>query len=640
MATILPGIGQVDYKPDFSQSNPIDAYYSPRLFGAPPQLTSLCDMRINSSLDGSVQGATGDWYRENVLKSAQVANFVVGRAVFTGGYNSVANVIRNFVTYARALAKYDVYGEDGMPNTNRDEMTGVADAIEAELDAQIEKDRSGNKIPRELGGQGNSIINGAESEEESEEGGSSTDELSSTLDFSTFLTTQSNGGDEQEASIEFTTISWDELYNRTGDDRDDWKDYSTNGEAIKIAQLPEEADNYMNQFNGYIPGLLTSLKASLSLSQPYYTFESDWASYINNVKMMINAAVVMLGLQSSAVRIGDKIWPIGMDVKYAETDDIWSNYRYITCPEGQEVSTSTSIDNDTGDTNQYVSFMIDPTQGTESYNNTIGESQLFSSVVNQGSSVGSEIAFIAGASRGVVDDTVIRMAGGGVSVAEAVISNLSSGVGRFSASIMAATARSYLGDHPIYPKIFQSHQNGGSVTINVKLRASRGDAYTYLIDVLVPLFHILCLVMPKMSDYSAGAYEYPPLIQCQIPGLWGTRLGMVQSVSVTKNPDTTGLSVNGFPLSINVGITVEDLCHCMVTTGMETPAKFLNNNTMFDYIAQCTGVDRYRANPAARMVTKLALAGSYTNNFFYYLGEGLTNAYTTLVNKHTRVSQY
>jgi hypothetical protein len=115
-------------------------------------------------------------------------------------------------------------------------------------------------------------------------------------------------------------------------------------------------------------------------------------------------------------------------------------------------------------------------------------------------------------------------------------------------------------------------------------------------------------------------------------------LGIVQSVSINKNPDSTGLSVNGYPLSINVTINIEDLCHTMVTTGMDQPAFFLNNHTMFDYIAQCTGVDKYRTNSAARMVTRLALAASYGENVFYNIGSALANDVTTYVNKHTRVS--
>jgi hypothetical protein len=73
---------------------------------------------------------------------------------------------------------------------------------------------------------------------------------------------------------------------------------------------------------------------------------------------------------------------------------------------------------------------------------------------------------------------------------------------------------------------------------------------------------------------------------------------------------------------------------------MNEPAYFLNNQTMFDYIAQSTGVDKYRSNSAARIVTRLALAASYGTNIFYNIGSSVANDLTTLVNKHTRVSQY
>jgi hypothetical protein len=379
----------------------------------------------------------------------------------------------------------------------------------------------------------------------------------------------------------------------------------------------------------------TPFQASFSIGQPFYTFEADWQTYINNVKMMINAAVVMLGLQNAKVKIGDKVYPIGMNVRYIKDSDVWTNYRYITPDEG--IGTVTSVDNLKGETSQYVSFMVDTCAPQESYTNQTTESKIFTTM-NAGNDVGKEIAFITNSSSNVVDDTVVKLAGSAVSAAESVLNTLTFGVGKFVTGTLGAMARSYVGDHPVYPKIFDQHTSTTGMSVNVKLRASRGDPYTYLTDVLVPLFHILGMVLPKMSQYTSGAYQYPPLIQCQIPGIWGTRLGIVQSVSVQKNPDSTGLSVNGYPLSINVSIQIEDLCHTLVTTGMDKPAFFLNNHTMFDYIAQCTGVDKYRTNSAARMVTRLALAASYGENVFYNLGSALANDITTLVNKHTRIS--
>ena len=60
---VLPGVGgqMPEEKNSPEQSSPLLRYYSPRLFGAPPQLTNQCDMRIMSS-DGDHPGPVGDFY--------------------------------------------------------------------------------------------------------------------------------------------------------------------------------------------------------------------------------------------------------------------------------------------------------------------------------------------------------------------------------------------------------------------------------------------------------------------------------------------------------------------------------------------------------------------------------------------------
>lgn len=628
----LAGYGQTkNTKESFQQANPLESNYSPRLFGSPPQLSNLCDMRIDSGVDGH-EGATGDWYRNNVLKPAQIAHFMVGHAQFTGGYSSILDTLRQMALYLRALNRYDIYDNNGaLASGGSYDWQSAQNAYEEKYTNNLEK------YPRHFGGADEDTV-GENVSEWSEE-------LSNALDISTLV----NNEEQQPAMTGEDYGNYEGIVGDTRMSYNDWgvQNSSTNdlmsGDNkyyMDAESVLQEASGYVGQVGNSISGataLATTLWQSLSMNQPFYTFANDWYSYINNVKMMINTAIVMLGLQQARVRIGDKLIPIGTNVKYsAGGDDVWNQYRYIT---SKDVTAYTSIDTMNGDTDQYVSFMIEPTGYSEGYTNNTGESKLFS-VMNAGSAVGNEIAFMANATRGVVDDAIIKLAAGGVSVAENIISTLGGGIGRFTASFMGGLAKSWVGDHPIYPKVFQQHTSTGSMTVNVKLRASRGDVYSYFTEVLVPLFFIMGMALPKMSDYSAGAYQYPPLVQCNIPGLWGTRLGIVSNISVSKNPDGSALSVHGFPLSINVGITIEDLQHCLVTTPMDKPAFFLNNNTMFDYIGQCCGVDKYRYNPGARMATKLALAGSFVGNGFYHLGNSIANDFTTLVNKYSRISQF
>lgn len=638
----VPGVGQIHDAGSFLQKNPIESKYSPRLFGAPPQLTSLCDMRLDSQHDGH-EGDTGDWYRNKVLKRAQIANFFVGRALYTGGFNTVANAIRQVIAYQQAMKRYDIFG------SNNKQVSQGRSGIQSQIE---ENQQMLNQLNAEDTARQAEQSSTPTTTTDPEETTSDTDSVSAsgtgsdTNATTDAMTDMANNLNLENALTEEDPNARNPIVNRAdwlaanGDSSGETYGLDEGTTIIDIASYEhgdmfDKASDGVTSLFGKTAMLLTPFQASFSIGQPFYTFEADWQTYINNVKMMINAAVVMLGLQNAKVKIGDKTYPIGMNVRYNKDSDVWTNYRYITPDDG--VGTITSIDNFKGETSQYVSFMVDTCAPSESYTNNTTESKIFTTM-NSGNDIGKEIAFITNSSANTVDDKVVKLAGSALSAAESVLNTLTFGVGKFVTGTLGAMARSYVGDHPVYPKIFDSHQSNTSMGVTVKLRASRGDPYTYLTDVLVPLFHILGMVLPKMSQYTSGAYQYPPLIQCQVPGIWGTRLGIVQSVSINKNPDSTGLSVNGYPLSINVTINIEDLCHTMVTTGMDQPAFFLNNHTMFDYIAQCTGVDKYRTNSAARMVTRLALAASYGENVFYNIGSALANDVTTYVNKHTRVS--
>ena len=583
---ILPGYaGQLsgDMSKVYEQSAPLFNLYSPRLFGAPPQLTNLCDMRLKSSL-GDKPGPVGDFYLDRILRNAQIANIIVGHAVFTGGMSSIASMIRSAAQYTYALSKYSIFGS-GSGGESSDSL-----AMRAAARAANQTDYNAEAYNRALGND----TSATNLKPASEIGVTGADDSAYVQDLS-----------------------------------------SVEGATTLIQNISSIFDQ--SGVLGTAGALMTPLYASMAVQQPFYTFEADWATYINNVKMMINAAIMMLGLQDASVRIGDKYWPIALGGSDKSADDVWSNYRFIS-PTGDEyVGAVNAIDTLKGDTHQYVSFMINPASISENYSNSTTESQIYSSVINMGTPIGNEIAFLTNTSRSMVDDMLVGLTGDVVNTAERVMSALTGGTGRFTAAVAGAMARSYTGEHTIFPKIFQSHSSTTSMSMKVQLRANAGDPYSYLTEILVPMFHLIAMALPSMSRNAASSYSYPPLIQLNIPGVWGTRLGIVQSLQIEKNPEGNDFSVNGYPLAVDVNITVEDLQHVMVTSGMDKPAMMLNNDTMFDYIAQCAGVDKYRTNGAVRIVTKIALSATAGKNTFVNLGHAVLNDGVSLVNRLTGI---
>jgi len=560
---LLPGVGAQMESGDSAspdQAAPLLRYYSPRLFGAPPQLTNQCDMRIMSS-DGTNPGPVGDFYLSKILQDANIANFVVGRARFIGGMSSWANIIRECYYYGKALSKYNIFGtEDELINTD-----SIRDTLTREASVDAYKTAYGTR---------------------------DTESMTLTKDV-----------DSDTSILEISGIIQNESL------------LSSFGNLGKAGA-----------------GFVAALKTSLSVQQPFYTFEADWSTYINNVKMMINTAVIMLGLQHACVRIGDDYLPIGMYYKESAEKDVWANYRFITPTSG--LGDVTEIATENGDTSQYVSFMIDPTAVSESISNSFGQSQIYSSVINAGGSTGAEIAFITNSTGGSSSDMTINLTKKSKEAAEEVLKNLSSGNGRFTAAIASSMARSFVGDHTIYPEVFQSHSATTSMAVTVHLTSAGGDAYSYLTDILVPLFFIFGMALPMLSNNNASAYSYPPVIQCNIPGLWGTRLGAIESLSISKNPSGKDVSINGYPLQVDVTMNIKDLQHVLLTSPMDKPAVFLNNHTMFDYIAQISGVDKYRVNGSMRTIARLALTASACSpdNMLHNMGDALLSDWHSFVN--------
>lgn len=579
--------------------NAINIYraYSPRLFGAPPQLTSLNDIRTIAADDGeNTPGTVGDFYLSRVLLDAQTCQFVVGKALFTGGMSTIFGTISLMIKYARAMKVYDIFGD------------GTGTSGYAAVDRLVEDSAAQDAYINALKNDGNEDIK------------YTTAENIRDLDNGDAIMDLDSLG-EAKSMVEALASSIE----------------SAGGSNSGSGSVNSEKDDAIFS-DGTVKALasvLSALGTSLSVQQPFYTFETDWHSYIENVKMMINTAVIQLGLQNACVRIGNELIPISLGQHYGDKEP-WSMYaKWITdeTPGLFETGSIQGIDSLTGDTSQYVSFMIDPAGANETFQNEVGDSQVYATVINQGAELGAEISFLTNSSKNKVDDAIINIAGGAVNAAEAVLSNMTAGVGRFTAAVAGSFARTFVGNHCIYPQIFKSHTSTVSRDITIHLNASGGDPYSYLMDILVPYFFILGMVLPQLSTNNAASYSFPPLVQANIPGIWGTRLGMVTSVTVNKNQSGKDLSIHGFPLSVDVTMTVTDLQHVLMTSPQDKASAFLNNHTMFDYIAICAGVDKYRPNGAIRLTSRLALMANTIQNIDSVIGNAVLSDVSSWFNR-------
>ena len=131
-----------------------------------------------------------------------------------------------------------------------------------------------------------------------------------------------------------------------------------------------------------------------------------------------------------------------------------------------------------------------------------------------------------------------------------------------------------------------SYQKNYSITVD--LRAPDGNKLSYYLNILVPLFHIMCLAIPKQG--TANTYSAPFLVRCYYPGVFSCNLGIVESIQIDR-PGNDTWTIDNLPNEMKVTINIKDLYSDMAMSPRGDVALFLSNSSLIEYIATNCGVN-------------------------------------------------
>lgn len=237
----------------------------------------------------------------------------------------------------------------------------------------------------------------------------------------------------------------------------------------------------------------------------------------------------------------------------------------------------------------YVEFMISPDFGADdSLSNNASDSKI-KGMFDTGSDMLKELAFITN-SGGVEAMTGLQdFASKSMQVFADAMSGGNS-VTSFLKRFLDLSSNVMNGENVIMPKIYNSsdfEKSTQSITINLK--CVYGDKFAYFMDVLVPLFHILALALPKQT--SANTYGAPFLIKYICPGVATCNLGLVTSLTINKTSSGKNWTIDGFPSEIVVNMTITDLYSDLTMSPENAPLLFLSNTSLIDYIAATCGLN-------------------------------------------------
>lgn len=386
--------------------------------------------------------------------------------------------------------------------------------------------------------------------------------------------------------------------------------------------------------NGSVSGLVASKEVDKNKSkvkyQRYYDFQQDYYGYMKYVNILCAVGAAFLDLN-------DEKLVTGINTPMASFD--WKNYRwkaesYTTSASNILTATKSALksfantlktygksasdkvsDKESKSTKttdvfkdkenesvveklesllaqtNFVQFYVDPSTGfSESGDNSTGESKL-AGMMNAGSELSKEVAFLAD-SGGMKGSDLSKMVSEGLDeLNDQLFSKNKGAIGGVLSRMLGTGSNIIKGDNMIIPEIYQSSKYTKSYNLTVDLRTPYGNKKSYYLNILVPLFHLIALAMPRQT--TANTYKSPCLVKAYFPGIFACNLGIVSSIQIDKNPNGDSWTADGLPSHVRATLTIVDLYADLTLTpaGVGSIALFLANSSLIEYISTNCGVN-------------------------------------------------
>ena len=215
----------------------------------------------------------------------------------------------------------------------------------------------------------------------------------------------------------------------------------------------------------------------------------------------------------------------------------------------------------------FASFRVNATGSvSESFSNSVGESDIANKINGMSSSARStNFSFGNG-------NLVGGAIGAGLGAVIGGVKDIASGVmDQLNISGLAALGGSAFVDIPKHWQSSQAQLPRASYTIN--LVSPYGNAMSQLVNLYIPL----CMLLAGALPLSTGRQSYtsPFLLELYDQGRCQTRLGMIDSMQITRGTGNLGFSADGHAMGIDVTFSVVDMSsilHMPISQGFSLAA--------------------------------------------------------------------
>lgn len=122
-----------------------------------------------------------------------------------------------------------------------------------------------------------------------------------------------------------------------------------------------------------------------------------------------------------------------------------------------------------------------------------------------------------------------------------------------------------------------------SMSYTIRLGGPFGNDFSLFQDISIPLSFILAGVLPLSTGKQS--YQSPFLVEAYCPGRQLIRLGIIDSISITRGVGNMGWRPDGKPLAVDVTISIKDLSTIIHMPLIRDVGIFDEANKFSDYMA-------------------------------------------------------
>lgn len=229
------------------------------------------------------------------------------------------------------------------------------------------------------------------------------------------------------------------------------------------------------------------------------------------------------------------------------------------------------------DGSRFVNFRLEEVGSlSESFSNGVKESDIASELNNK-SATAREMKVKAGMFE-LGDSALGQFTQGTAEVVEAFAQGVINGSVFSGLNIIGGGAFADI------PKIWDnSSADLAKIDYTFQLRAPYGNKMSIFTNIYLPLSMLLAATLPLSTGKQS--YTSPFLCQAYSKGRHTIRLGIVDSLSITRGTSNCGWSVDGLPLGVDVQISITDLSSVMHMPIDDEFRPFDDDNAFTDYMA-------------------------------------------------------